>query len=200
MTKANFYDFHRSLQWAMLLIIANSSSSFPNFFTFKPALLLRFLFSFLQLPPIPQLRVGVQEYRYQIFVWFKELPIYTCVGNLPMFYLAAVPKNTFTFLCVWLWGWVGSEQHSLGTLLEIKTEAPTLKCRVPTWVLITTNMRLQKCASEQCVGTWKTVVSSLRKSPGTNSEQQQQQVYFSSIYIYFQKHRYQLNHFYFFSK
>lgn len=95
MTKANFYDFHRSLQCPLLLIIANSSSSLPNFFTFKPTLLLWVLFSFLQLPPIPQLRVGVQEHRYQISVWFKQLPIYTCVGNLPVFYVAAVPKNTF---------------------------------------------------------------------------------------------------------
>lgn len=62
-----------------------------NFFSFKPTLLLWFLFSFLQLHPIPQLRVGVQDHRYQIFVWFKQLPIYTCVESLPMLHLAAVP-------------------------------------------------------------------------------------------------------------
>lgn len=78
MAKADFYDFHRSLQWALLLIIANSPSSLPNSFTFKPTLLLWLLFSSLQQPPIPQFRVGVQGYRYQISVWFKQLPIYTC--------------------------------------------------------------------------------------------------------------------------
>lgn len=52
-TKANFYDFHRSLQWALLLTVANSPSSLTNSFTFKPTVLLWLLFSSLQQPPIP---------------------------------------------------------------------------------------------------------------------------------------------------
>lgn len=197
-TKAMFYDFHRSLQRPLLLIIANSSSSLPDLFTFKPTLLLWVLFSFLQLPAIPQLRVGVQEHRYQI-LFGSNSSWSTRVGNLPMFYVAAVPKNTFKFLCVWLWGWVGWKQHNQGALLEIKTEAPTLKCRTAHLgsshhqYVATKTCRWAVCWNFEDCGKFSQKIH--RHKFWTKT------VYFSSICIYFQKHRYQLNHYiFFFSK
>lgn len=54
-----------------------------NFFSFKPTLLLWFLFSFLQLPPTPQHGVGVQEYRYHIFSLVQTAPSLHMCGEPP---------------------------------------------------------------------------------------------------------------------